>query len=66
MKPKSNRCTSTKIYKDLYVPDIYLNNTTLKKVESEKYLGIQMSDNLTDDVDISRHHIYIFSMEFVS
>ena len=43
-----------KCLKNLHVPTIYLNESPLKWVTNQKYLGVYFSDNVTDDRDITR------------
>jgi hypothetical protein len=42
-------------FKNLYVPDLFLNDEPLSLVSSCKYLGVVVNDNLHDDEDILRH-----------
>ena len=41
--------------KKLYIPTIILNNKPLVFTEEQKYLGVFLSSNLSDDRDIVRH-----------
>ena len=45
----------SKKYKDLPQPEIYLQEQLMTFVDYEKYLGVVMSDNCTNDRDITRH-----------
>ena len=47
-------CFKPPVYKQLYIPPIYLDAKTLVFVECQKYLGMNISNDLTDDVDIKR------------
>ena len=44
----------SKKYKDLPQPEIYLQEQLMTFVDYEKYLGVVMSDNCTNDRDITR------------
>ena len=45
---------------NLKIPRIYLDGTLLQFVDSTRYLGIILTDNLNDNKDISRHVKYIY------
>ena len=47
-------CFKPKVYKQLYIPPIYLNEKPLTFVECQKYLGMNISNDLTDDADLKR------------
>ena len=41
-------------YSDLYLPSVFLNNRSMSWVTENKYLGVLLCSNCTDDVDILR------------
>ena len=53
---RKTKCMSCKpkCFKDLTVPNFYLNGTVLKTVSEHKYLGCIIAENFKDDCDISR------------
>ena len=48
-------CVKPKCLRNIEVPAIYLNRIRLPLVESYKYLGAILNDDMTDDADIRRH-----------
>lgn len=54
-------CFKPQKFKNLYLPTLYLNNQSLLYVTEVKYLGILLSANFKDDIDILRHVKYMYS-----
>ena len=54
-------CLKTKTLKDLIVPDVLLSGNALTRVSVQKYLGVLISDDCQDDVDIKRHVRSLYS-----
>ena len=42
------------------MPAVFLNDVKLDMVESAKYLGMFIANDLTDDEDIGRHRRYLY------
>ena len=47
-------CVKPNVLKDLLVPDIFLDGQIIELVSSHKYLGVIISNDLKDDLDIKR------------
>ena len=54
-------CIKPKCFKNLTVPDVFLNGRILKYIPVQKYLGCAISNNFNDDLDIERHIRYVYS-----
>ena len=54
-------CLKTKTLKDLIVPDVLLSGNALTRLSVQKYLGVLISDDCQDDVDIKRHVRSLYS-----
>jgi len=50
-----------KVFKDIDVPSFYLNNKSLKCVTSYTYLGVEITDDLSDSQDIGRQKSAIYA-----
>ena len=46
---------------DVNVPTFYLNGLSITKVSSECYLGVLISDNLSDDGDIKKEMCKLYA-----
>jgi hypothetical protein len=54
-------CVKSKRYKHLHVPKFTLDGRSLRQVSEEKYLGCIMSDDFSDDLDLSRQMRAIYT-----
>ena len=54
-------CVKSKRYKHVHVPKFTLNGRSLRQVSEEKYLGCIMSDDFSDDLDLSRQMRAIYT-----
>ena len=61
--PKKTVCMTVlpKWLKSIAILKFVLNNVELKTVEKQKYLGVFVTDSLTDDIDMGRQRKYIYS-----
>jgi exonuclease III len=54
-------CFKPKSLKDIYVPSIYLGGNCLRYVNCQKYLGVFLHEDFSDDRDIVRQTRYIYA-----
>ena len=54
-------CIKPKLHKRLHVPTFYLNGKSLAVTQQQKYLGVIVTDDLSDDLDIQRQLKAIYS-----
>jgi len=61
LKKTKCMCIRPKGFTDLYFPKMYLNGEVVKVINKEKYLGVFIVDDLSDDDDIMRQMRSIYA-----
>jgi len=54
-------CIRSKQWKQLYIPECYLDGNALKQTSTHKYLGVFLSEHLNDTFDVLRQRKSIFA-----